>query len=282
MGNVMWGRGAGDKTNSNYHDSALKEGEDDTLVVLHDYPSPDISEPIFRMGEKLRVLSQEGNWWRVRSVQSGSENYIPNNHTAKVYHGWLFEGVVRQKAEELLSLPENRVGSFMIRESTQQRGVYSMSVKHRSIQHYKIFRMENSWYYISPRLTFQCLEEMVNHYSDSADGLCCVLTGPCLSRTISPIDITSQPPPVAMRHNNFDWKKIDRKDLISAGAAQGQENRNAIVSYGVRNSMASYLSLVRDHDPGQQKKNRKKKSKSVCVIPDHSLSHMDLDEDYDM
>ncbi|XP_024251145.1 src-like-adapter isoform X3 [Oncorhynchus tshawytscha] len=233
------------------------------------------------MGEKLRVLSQEGNWWRVRSVQSGSENYIPNNYIAKVYHGWLFEGVVRQKAEELLSLPENRVGSFMIRESTQQRGVYSMSVKHRSIQHYKIFRLENSWYYISPRLTFQCLEEMVNHYSDSADGLCCVLTGPCLSGTISPIDITSQPPPVRMRHNNFDWKKIDRKDLISAGAAQGQENRNAMVSYGVRNSMASYLSLVGDHDPGQQKKNRKKKSKSVCVT-DHSISHMDLDEDYDM
>jgi hypothetical protein len=22
----------------------------------------------------------------------------------------------------------------------------------------------NGWYYISPRLTFQCLEEMVNHY----------------------------------------------------------------------------------------------------------------------
>uniref|UniRef100_A0A674EEI1 Src like adaptor 1a n=1 Tax=Salmo trutta TaxID=8032 RepID=A0A674EEI1_SALTR len=255
MGNVMWGRGAGDKTNSNYHDSALKEGEDDTLVVLHDYPSPDISEPIFRMGEKLRVLSQEGNWWRVRSVQSGSENYIPNNHTAKVYHGWLFEGVVRQKAEELLSLPENRVGSFMIRESTQQRVCVYVCA---------------------------CACKSISDLLDSADGLCCVLTGPCLSRTISPIDITSQPPPVAMRHNNFDWKKIDRKDLISAGAAQGQENRNAIVSYGVRNSMASYLSLVRDHDPGQQKKNRKKKSKSVCVIPDHSLSHMDLDEDYDM
>jgi hypothetical protein len=54
-----------------------------------------------------------------------------------------------------------------------------------------------------------------------------------------------------------------------------------MVSYGVRNSMASYLSLVGDHDPGQQKKNRKKKSKSVCVT-DHSISHMDLDEDYDM
>uniref|UniRef100_A0A4W5N573 Protein Abitram n=1 Tax=Hucho hucho TaxID=62062 RepID=A0A4W5N573_9TELE len=66
----------------------------------------------------------------------------------------------------------------MIRESTQQRGVYSMSVKHRSIQHYKIYRLQNSWYYISPRLTFQCLEEMVNHYSDIKGKDCedqCVL-----------------------------------------------------------------------------------------------------------
>lgn len=44
-------------------------------------------------------------------------------------------------------------------------GVYSLSVRHRNIKHYKIFRMANSWYYISPRLTFQCLEDMVNHYS---------------------------------------------------------------------------------------------------------------------
>lgn len=37
---------------------------------------------------------------------------------------WLFEGVGRQKAEELLSLPGNRVGSFMVRESSRERGEY--------------------------------------------------------------------------------------------------------------------------------------------------------------
>lgn len=28
------------------------------VVVLQDYPSPEISEPIYRMGEKLRVVAQ--------------------------------------------------------------------------------------------------------------------------------------------------------------------------------------------------------------------------------
>ncbi|XP_019905581.2 src like adaptor 1a isoform X2 [Esox lucius] len=280
MGNAMWARGAGNETHSDYHDSVLKE-EHDTLVVLHDYPSPDISDPIFRMGEKLRVLSREGNWWRVRAGQSGSENYIPYDHVAKVYHGWLFEGVVRQKAEELLRLPGNRPGSFMVRESIHERGVYSLSVKHRTIMHYKIFRLENSWFYISPRLTFQCLEDMVNHYSDSSDGLCCILTAPCLSETTSPQDIPSQPPPVVMRRNNFDWKKVNRRDLVSTAALQGQDNRDTAVSYGVRNSIASYLSLTGTQEPEERKKNRKKKSKSVYVMPDYSLSHMDLEDEYE-
>lgn len=43
-------------------------------------------------------------------------------------------------------------------------GVYSLSVKHRSVKHYRIYRLDNSWYYISPSLTFQCLEDMINHY----------------------------------------------------------------------------------------------------------------------
>lgn len=43
---------------------------------------------------------------------------------------WLFEGVERQKAEELLALPSNRVGSFMVRESSRERGEQKTKKKH--------------------------------------------------------------------------------------------------------------------------------------------------------
>ncbi|KAF5908533.1 src-like-adapter [Clarias magur] len=165
MGNIMKSQEAGSHAATNYFDASFKASDDENLVVISDYPSRDISQSIFKMGEKLKVLAQEASWWKVRSLQTGTENYIPSNYVAKVYHGWLFEGVGRQKAEELLHLPGNTVGSFLIRESPSQRGVYSLSVRHRSVKHYKIFRLDNSWYYISPRLTFQCLEDMVNHYS---------------------------------------------------------------------------------------------------------------------
>ncbi|XP_072532170.1 src like adaptor 1a [Salminus brasiliensis] len=271
MGNAIKSQEGRPETNPS---DALKVTDYDNLVVLADYPCRDISEPIFKMGEILRGLSEDGCWWRVRSFQTGTENYIPNNHVAKVYHGWLFEGVARQKAEELLRLPSNTVGSFLIRESPSQRGVYSLSVRHRVIKHYKIFRMANSWYYISPRLTFQCLEDMVNHYSECSDGICCVLTSPCLSLSNTPANLTTQAPPVVMRRN-FDWRKVERSQLLNPSDQSGAENRQNTVSFGVRNSIAAYLSVSDIKE--RPKIPRSKKSKSVYVMPDSS--NMETEED---
>lgn len=38
--------------------SSFTGQESDFLAVLYDYPSADISQPIFHVGEKLRVLSE--------------------------------------------------------------------------------------------------------------------------------------------------------------------------------------------------------------------------------
>ncbi|KAG7245004.1 hypothetical protein INR49_023570 [Caranx melampygus] len=275
MGNMMGGAGVRAKDKTENPDISPKTAEEDMVVVLQDYPSREVSEPIYKMGEKLRVIAEEAYWWRVRSVQTGKENYIPNSHVAKVYHGWLFEGVERQKAEELLRLPGNRVGSFLVRESIRERGVYSLSVKHMIIKHYRIFRLDNSWYYISPRLTFQCLEDMINHYSDSADGLCCMLSSPCLSAVTPQQDASLEAPPVVMRRN-FDWKKVERGQLVSTDSCGDN-----MVSYGVRNSIAAYLSFSGNQDPAQIKaKNRKKKSKSVYGLPSDSLANIDYDDNF--
>ncbi|XP_045552772.1 src-like-adapter [Salmo salar] len=250
----------------------------ETLVVLSDYPSADVSVPLFRIGERLRLLAEEGYWWRVCSVQTGYENYIPNNHVAKVYHGWLFEGVARPKAEELLRLPGNRAGSFMIRES--QKGVYTLSVRHRVMVHYRIIRLPNNWYYISPGLTFQCLEDLVNHYSDCADGLCCILTTPCQTVTNGNLNLASQAPPVVM-HNNFDWKDVNRSELTDQ-PHRYPGNRDSMISFGLRNTVSSYMSLG---DTRKERKSsswrRQKRRSSVCVPPSngHGLSTTALEEE---
>ncbi|KAK1805028.1 hypothetical protein P4O66_019396 [Electrophorus voltai] len=261
MGNIFKSLDTENQAVTDHSDALIKAKDYDSLIVLSDYPCHDISEPIFRMGERLKGLSQEGCWWRVLSLQTGNENYIPINHVAKVYHGWLFEGVARAKAEELLLLPGNTVGSFLIRESPSQRGMYSLSVRHRTIKHYKIFRLANSWFYISPGLTFQCLEDMVSHYSDCSDGICCVLSAPCLALSSAPSSI-SQAPPVVMRHK-FDWKKVDQSQLLDPA----DQNRHNMVSYGVRNSIAAYLSVA---GTAVQESPRSKKCKSVYVMASQS------------
>ncbi|XP_051015536.1 src-like-adapter isoform X2 [Acomys russatus] len=243
----------------------ITEGlESDFLAVLNDYPSPDISPPIFRRGEKLRVISDEGGWWKAISLSTGRESYIPGVCVARVYHGWLFEGLGRSKAEELLQLPDTKIGSFMIRESETKRGFYSLSIRHRQVKHYRIFRLPNNWYYISPRLTFQCLEDLVTHYSEVADGLCCVLTTPCLAQNTpaptahpSPSTLGS---PVTLRQKTFDWKRASRLQQDPEGAENPLGVDESLFSYGLRESIASYLSLTGDDTSSF---NRKKKSLSL-------------------
>ncbi|XP_074842745.1 src-like-adapter isoform X1 [Carettochelys insculpta] len=236
--------------------------ESNILAVLCDYPSPDISQPIFHIGEKLRVIADEGGWWRVHSLTTGRENYIPGKCVAKVYHGWLFEGLGREKAEELLQLPDTKVGSFMIRESETRKGFYSLSVRHRQVKHYRISRLPNNWYYISPRQTFQCLEDLVNHYSEVPDGLCCVLTTPCLTQCTDNNAVRNQEPPVVMRNKNFNWKNIRRLQISNEEPENMQAMDDSCLSYGLRESIASYISLAGE-DNSSFLSTRKKKSQSL-------------------
>nr|XP_034372446.1 src-like-adapter isoform X4 [Arvicanthis niloticus] len=195
--------------------------ESDFLAVLNDYPSPDISPPIFRRGEKLRVISDEGGWWKAISLSTGRESYIPGICVARVYHGWLFEGLGRDKAEELLQLPDTKIGSFMIRESETKKEV--------------------------------------------ADGLCCVLTTPCLAQntpapTAHPSPCTSPGSPVTLRQKTFDWKRVSRLQEGPEGAENPRRVDESLFSYGLRESIASYLSLTSDDNSSFD---RKKKSLSL-------------------
>lgn len=173
---------------------------------------------------------------------------------------WLFEGLGRDKAEELLQLPDTKIGSFMIRESETKKGLYSLSVRHLQVKHYRIFRLPNNWYYISPRLTFQCLEDLVNHYSEVADGLCCVLTTPCLTQSTAPPAARAPDSPVSLRQKTFDWRRMSRLREDPEGAGNPLVVDESLFSYGLRESIASYLSLTGDDNPPLD---RKKKSLSL-------------------
>jgi serine/threonine protein kinase len=76
----------------------------------------------------------------------------------------------------------------LILQSTQSEnspGGYSLSIRDYSedkgcnIKHYKVRAMDSGGYFITARKTFNTLEELVQHYMLSSDGLCTQLTQPC-------------------------------------------------------------------------------------------------------
>ncbi|XP_025731540.1 src-like-adapter 2 isoform X2 [Callorhinus ursinus] len=92
-----------------------------TAVALGSFPVGEHTELSLRLGDPLTIISEDGDWWTVMSEVSGTEYSIPSSHVAKISHGWLYEGLSREKAEELLLLPGNSGGAFLIRESQTRK-----------------------------------------------------------------------------------------------------------------------------------------------------------------
>ncbi|NWR88150.1 SLAP2 protein, partial [Furnarius figulus] len=219
-------------------------------LALCDFPSSVGVGAVLRMGEQLRILSEDGEWWLVASEVSGKECLVPSSCVAKIRHGWLYEGVSRQKAEELLLRPGNHSGSFLIRESQTRRGCYSLSLRRgdgaarASVTHYRIHRLENGWLYISPGLTFPSLHNLVDHYSEFSEGLCCPLRQPCSTDGMraAPAPTT----PAVVKKPSLHWDKIDSSLLLSGTAAPQEDSP---FSLGLREAISSYLLLSETDDP---------------------------------
>ncbi|MGH0159278.1 UNVERIFIED_CONTAM: hypothetical protein FKN15_039422, partial [Acipenser sinensis] len=216
-------------------------------VALYTYPSGGPAEATVRVGERLNVLSEEGDWWKVSSSATGKEGYIPSNYAAKVYQRWLYEGISRDKAEELLLLPYNRAGSFLIRESQTRRDSYSLSVRRsnssswESIKHYRINRLGNGWFYISARLTGWGPAE-------SGEGLCCTLNEPCYIQGSNNVPVQNIPEPITVRKPTLNWKDVDSSMLFGTDK-EGTED--SLVSEGLREAINSYLYMTEERGSDQ-------------------------------
>ncbi|XP_044119200.1 tyrosine-protein kinase HCK isoform X1 [Neovison vison] len=167
-------------------------GPDDIIVIaLYDYEAIHHEDLSFQKGDQMVVLEESGEWWKARSLVTRKEGYIPSNYVARINtletEEWFFKDISRKDAERQLLAPGNVLGSFMIRDSETTKGSYSLSVRdydpqHRdTVKHYKIRTLDSGGFYISPRSTFNTLQELVAHYKKGSDGLCQKLTVPCVS-----------------------------------------------------------------------------------------------------
>ena len=158
-------------------------------VALFDYEGRTTQDISFKKGDILYIFDEDkkdNEWWLARLRDSSQRGYIPSQFVAQLdsleSQPWFFGAIKRMEAEKLLMFDTNRNGSFLIRISDGNQHAYSMSVRDGdSVKHYRIHVVDGK-FYISKKMQFSVLNDLVVYYSKKADGLCVQLTQPCVKR----------------------------------------------------------------------------------------------------
>uniref|UniRef100_A0A3Q1F9H1 Tyrosine-protein kinase n=1 Tax=Acanthochromis polyacanthus TaxID=80966 RepID=A0A3Q1F9H1_9TELE len=216
---VIANRNAKEEGETNFHASrslpplpVVKTG--DNYVALYDYSARTDQDLSFNAGDRLEALDKsQGDWWYAKAltgISASKKGYIPANYVAPVEsinaEPWYFPDTKRLDAEKMLLAEGNQQGAFLIRNCESQRGELSLSVLDSGrVKHYKLKKMDNGYYYVSRNKAFQTLKELVDYYSQQADGLCVRLGEPCKKM--------EAPQTYGLSYNTVDQWEIDRKSI---------------------------------------------------------------------
>lgn len=182
----------------------------DVFVALYDYDARTQEDLTFRKGQKLKIINNsDGDWWQAQLLGTNQIGYIPSNYVAKASsiqaEDW-FHGRIRRQIAEKLLMACPLTGTFLVRESESKEGDYSLSVKEGDIvKHYRIRTLDDGGYYITRRVPFRTLAELVEHYKYDSDGLCVLLTEPCRNSEL--------PQTADLSHNTKDQWEIPRETI---------------------------------------------------------------------
>ncbi|CAN8001775.1 unnamed protein product, partial [Ixodes hexagonus] len=165
-------------------------GSGKMVVALYTYNARDDGDLSFRKGDRLQILNDsDPDWWHAKQVNGQQTGYIPRNYVAfeKTVESedWFFGKVSRKDAEKMLLLASNPRGTFLIRNSEQTTGAFSLSIrdfeptKGEHVKHYKVKAMDNGGFFVTTKKTFATLQELVSYYMEGANGLCHKLTIAC-------------------------------------------------------------------------------------------------------
>ncbi|CAL8083876.1 unnamed protein product [Calicophoron daubneyi] len=165
--------------------------------ALYTYQGQHQDDLPFQKGDTMFVLSDLSvEWWFARHQRTGASGYIPSNYVViddglpTSLDAWYDIG--RREADRKLLRVGNPKGAYLIRPSSEAQN-YALSVRHYDsdknmwvVKHYRIRMLDNgAGFYISNRITFPNIQDLIDYYSRNAEGLCCRLSVPC-PRTYHP------------------------------------------------------------------------------------------------
>lgn len=159
-------------------------------VALYSYNARVDNDLSFKKGDRLQIINDDDrDWWQAKHLMMHQTGYIPQNYVAyeKTVESqdWFFGPISRKDAQKLLLMESNQRGTFLVRNSQQNAADFSLSLrdfddsKGIHVKHYRVKAAENTGFFITTKMTFPTLEELVLFYMESSNGLSYKLTVPC-------------------------------------------------------------------------------------------------------
>ncbi|KAG5838593.1 hypothetical protein ANANG_G00225260 [Anguilla anguilla] len=155
-------------------------------AALFDFEARSEEELTVKEGDKLSVIEKRGDYVLAKKLTGSLESgLVPANYVALLRdefanYKWYYGNINRQKAEKLLLAPQNTSGSFLVRISESHSDEYTISVRNDGkVFHFRVHRTSIGAYYVSDKVSFATLEELVRHYQTHFKSLGVPLVQPC-------------------------------------------------------------------------------------------------------
>ncbi|XP_070765844.1 tyrosine-protein kinase Srms isoform X3 [Enoplosus armatus] len=155
-------------------------------AALFDFEARSDDELTVREGDKLSVIEKRGEYVLAKKLTGSLESgLIPANYVALLQdefakHKWYYGNINRVKAEKLLLASQNKDGSFLVRISESHSDEYTISARSEGkVYHFRIQRSSIGAYFVSDKISFATLGELISYYQKNARSLGVLLEEPC-------------------------------------------------------------------------------------------------------
>lgn len=161
-----------------HYDQSLQIGTE--CVAKYDFNGHGQKDLSFKKGDILEIShsTKDPNWYGAKMLSNGKSGIIPISYVQprRGLHlhemPWFFGKITREKAESLLQPRE--IGLFLVRESTNYPGDYTLCVvspQDQKVEHYRVISRRNK-VTVDEERYFGTLVELVKYYEKLSDGLC--------------------------------------------------------------------------------------------------------------
>lgn len=155
-------------------------------AALFDFEARSDDELTVKEGDKLSVIEKRGEYVLAKKLTGSLESgLIPANYVALLQdefakHKWYYGNINRGKAEKLLLASQNKDGSFLVRISESHSDEYTISARSEGkVYHFRIQRSTIGAYFVSDKVSFGTLGELISYYQKNPRSLGVPLEEPC-------------------------------------------------------------------------------------------------------